>query len=196
MTRLHSTLVVAVISIACVVAAGVAAAQQRPDPATVIPAQREAMKALAAMDGTWRGTAWTITPGGGKEAVTQTERVGPFLDGSVKVIEGRGYGPDGAVVFNALGIVSFSPAKNAYSLHSYAQGGVGDFALTPTADGFVWEIPAGPATIRYTAVIKDGKWRETGERIMPGKEPVRFLEMELTRIGDTDWPAGDAVPAQ
>ena len=29
---------------------------------------------------------------------------------------------------------------------------------------------------------------------MPGKEPVRFMELNLERIGDTDWPAGGAVP--
>jgi hypothetical protein len=41
--------------------------------------------------------------------------------------------------------------------------------------------------------IKDGAWREVGDRIMPGKEPVRIFEMNLTRVGDTDWPAAGAV---
>ena len=50
----------------------------------------------------------------------------------------------------ANGIISYDPAKQAYSLRSYAQGNAGDFALTPTADGYAWEIPAGPTTIRYT----------------------------------------------
>lgn len=168
----------------------------RPDPAVVLEAQRKAMGALAFMDGVWRGTAWTLTPSGEKHTVTQTERIGPFLDGAVKVIEGRGYEADGKVGFNALGIVSYDAAKKAYSMRSYAMGNAGDFVLTPTADGFSWEIPAGPMTIRYTAVIKDGAWREVGDRIMPGKEPVRFLEMNLTRVGDSTWPAGGAVPAK
>lgn len=43
------------------------------------------------------------------------------------------------------------------------------------------------------ATIKDGAWREVGERIFPGKEPVRFFEMNLKRIGDTSWPAAGAV---
>jgi hypothetical protein len=167
--------------------------QGRPDPATLINAQREAMQRLAFMDGVWRGPAWTILPSGEKHAVTQTERIGPFLDGSVKVIEGRGYGSDGKVAFNAFGTISYNPATKVYTLHSYAQGQAGDFVLTPTADGNVWEIPAGPMTIRYTAVIKDGTWREVGDRIEPGKEPVRFFEMNLKRIGNTDWPAGGAV---
>ena len=167
--------------------------QSRQDPATLIAAQREAMQRLASMDGVWRGPAWTILPSGEKHTITQTERIGPFLDGSVKVIEGRGYNPDGKVTFNAFGTISYNAATRAYTLHSHAQGQVGDFVLTPTADGYVWEIPAGSMTIRYTAVVKDGAWLEVGDRIMPGKEPARFFEMNLKRIGDTDWPAGGAV---
>jgi hypothetical protein len=167
--------------------------QERPDPAALISAQREAMVRLALMDGVWRGPAWTILPSGEKHTITQTERIGPFLDGSVKVIEGRGYDPDGKVTFNAFGTISYNPATRAYTLHSYAQGNAGDFVLTPTTDGYVWEIPAGPMTIRYTAVIKDGAWREVGDRITPGKEPVRFFEMNLKRVGDTNWPAAGAV---
>ncbi|MDX6270752.1 MAG: hypothetical protein QOD28_1975, partial [Acidobacteriota bacterium] len=167
--------------------------ERRSDPATLIAAQREAMQRLAVMDGVWRGAAWTVLPSGERHNITQTERIGPFLDGSVKVIEGRGYDVDGKVTFNAFGTISYNPATRAYTLHSYAQGQVGDFALTPTADGYVWEIPAGAMTILYTAVIKDGAWREVGDRIMQGKETVRFFEMNLKRVGDTDWPRAGAV---
>jgi hypothetical protein len=167
--------------------------QGRPDASTLIAAQREAMARLAFMDGVWRGPAWTILPSGEKHAITQTERIGPFLDGSVKVIEGRGYDPDGKVTFNAFGTVSYSPATRSYTLHSHAQGNVGDFVFTPTADGYSWDIPAGSMTIRYTATIKDGVWKEVGDRITPGKEPARFFEMNLKRVGNTDWPAAGAI---
>lgn len=170
-----------------------AAGQGRPDPATLLASQREAMQKLAVMDGVWRGPAWTILPSGEKHHITQTERIGPFLDGSIKVLEGRGYEASGKVTFNAFGIIFYNPATQAYTLHSHAQGYAGDFALTPTADGYIWEIPAGPMTIRYTATIKDGAWREVGDRITPGKEPVRFFEMNLKRVSDTDWPAAGAV---
>ena len=164
------------------------------DSATLIESQRKAMAPLAYMDGVWRGPAWTILESGEKHAVTQTERIGPFLDGSVKVIEGRGYNDDGKIVFNALGIISYSPEKKAFVLHSHAMGRVDDFAFKPTSDGYVWEIPAGSMTFRYTAVIKDGTLREVGDRILPGKEPARFFEMNLKRLGDTDWPAAGAIP--
>jgi hypothetical protein len=182
--------------IATAACSSIASAQGPPDPAALIVAQVKAMTPLAFMDGEWRGTAWTVVPSGEKHTITQTERIGPFLGGSVKVIEGRGYEADGRVSFNALGIVSYSPDKQAYNMRSFAQGRSGDFALTPSADGFMWEIPAGPMTIRYTATIKDGTWREVGDRMMPGKDPVRFFEMNLKRVGDTTWPAAGAVAPQ
>jgi hypothetical protein len=191
---LRHRLPVLAVLITTVAVSSVASGQERPDPATLIAAQREGMARLANMDGVWRGPAWTILPSGEKHNITQTERIGPFLDGSIKVIEGRGYDADGKVGFNAFGTISYSPATRAYTLHSYAMGNVGDFVLTPTADGYFWEIPAGPTTIRYTAVIKGGAWREVGDRIMEGKDPVRFFEMNLTRAGDTSWPAAGAIP--
>jgi len=171
----------------------VAPAQERPNPAALIAAERDAIFSLAYMDGVWRGPAWTILPSGEKHTITQTERIGLFLDGSVKVIEGRGYDPDGKVTFNAFGTISFNPATKVYTLHSHAMGNVGDFVLTLSPDGYTWDIPTGPMTIRYTAAIKDGAWREVGDRLVPGKDPVRFFEMNLKRLGDTDWPGAGAI---
>ena len=180
---------------AAVFLVGAAMGQGRPDPAKLIAAQREAMAKFAFMDGVWRGPAYTILPSGVKHSITQTERIGPFLDGSVKVLEGRGYEADGRVSFNAFGTISYDVTKKTYTLHSYAQGFTGDFLFTPTGDGYVWEIPAGPGvTIRYTAVVKDGTFKEVGDTIVAGKEPVRTFEMVLKRVSDTDWPAAGAVP--
>lgn len=165
-----------------------------PDPASLIQAQRKAMEPLKMMDGVWRGTASTTGRSGEKHVITQTERVGPMLGGSIKVMEGRGYEADGKLSFNAFGIISYDPASQSYSMHATAQGHTGDFAMTVTDDGFNWSIPAGPMTMRYTAVIKDGIWHELGVREMPGKPPVQFFEMKLKRAGDTDWPAAGAVP--
>ncbi|HEU0133320.1 MAG TPA: DUF1579 domain-containing protein [Allosphingosinicella sp.] len=170
------------------------AAAQQPDPSALHAAQREAMARLSPMDGVWRGTAWTMTPAGRRDVV-HTERIGPFLGGAVKVIEGRAYNPDGSVGFNAFGIVSYDPASKTYSLRSYAMGHSGDFPLDLRPDGYVWQTPAGPgAVIRYTATIGSGTWREVGERIVGNAEPVRIFEMNLKRVGDTSWPAGDPVP--
>jgi hypothetical protein len=185
---------------ACFAAAGLlafaasASAQAPPDPAVLLAAEREAMAPLAMMDGVWRGTAWTMTPGG-RHDVVHTERVGPFLGGSVKIVEGRSYRPDGSVGFNAFGTISFNPQSRAYTLHSYAMGYAGDFPLQVKPDGYVWEIPAGPgAILRYTATIGNGAWREVGDRIVGAAPPMRIFEMNLKRVGDTGWPAADPVP--
>ena len=108
-------------------------AEEREDPAARIAAQRDAMATLAFMDGIWRGPAWTLLPSGEKHAVTQTERIGPFLDGSIKVIEGRGYDADGRVGFNAFAAISYDIAAHTYTLHSYALGRVGDFVSRSAA---------------------------------------------------------------
>jgi len=157
-----------------------------------LAAQRDAQAKLAWMDGTWRGPAVTRTPGG-EHRVTQTERIGTMLGGTLRVIEGKGFNPDGSVGFNAFAVLSYDPATKAYDFRSYAQGRSGDFVLRPTADGYVWEIPAGAATIRYTATLKDKVWTEIGERVVPGQAPVQFFEMHLTRVGDTNWPNGAAM---
>ena len=190
MLRRFATMLMTVAVVA--VAPRMTAAQPGYDPVATIAAQRTAMEPLAFMNGAWRGTAWMLSPAGEKHTITQTERIGPFLDGSVKLIEGRGYDDKGNVSFNALGIVSFNPDSKAYSIRSYAMGHAGDFVFQPGADGFTWEIPAGPSTMRYTAVIKDGRWHEYGDRIVSGQPPVRFFEMNLERVGDSDWPAGGA----
>jgi hypothetical protein len=182
------------ILIAAILGLAAPAAAQPPNPAALQAAQREAMAKLPAMDGVWRGTAWTMTPAG-RHDVVHTERIGPFLDGTVKVIEGRAYNADGTIGFNAFGIVSYDPASKAYNLHSYAMGHAGDFKLDVRPDGYVWQVPAGPgAIIRYTATIGKGTWREVGERIAGNAAPVPIFEMNLKRVGDSKWPAGDPVP--
>src|SRR5438093_12006190 len=91
------------------------------DPAQTIAAEREAMAQLSWMDGRWRGEAVTQTAAG-EHRVIQTERIGPLLDGSIKLLEGRAFRPDGTTGFNAFGVISFDPASQRHALHSDAQG--------------------------------------------------------------------------
>lgn len=182
----------AALSIGCTVP--VLAQAQQADPAALIAAQKAALAPLSRMDGVWRGSAWSILPGGVKHEVTQTERIGPFLDGSVKMFEGRGYNADGTVGFNALGVMAYNPTTGAWTLTSWAQGRAGVFPMTLTDDGYVWTVPAGPkATIRYTAVITAGAWREIGEYVIDGQPPRQIFEMNLKRVGDSSWPGAGAV---
>ena len=175
-------------------AAFAASAQHMADPAQLVAEQREKMAPLKAMDGLWRGPAWTLLPDGRKKHITQTERIGPFLDGSVKMIEGRGYEEDGRVGFNALGIVYYDIARQAYGMRSFAQGRGGDFKFEPRPDGYAWEVTFSGGSVRYVATIKGNKLREVGHTLLPGREPVQTFEMNLERLGDTDWPLGRPVP--
>src|SRR5688500_6366871 len=112
MPRLSFNLVLAIAFV--LPCAASAAEPQRHNPAALVAAQRKAMRPLAFLDGAWRGEARTIAPDGSVHAITQTERVGPSLDGSLKLIEGRGYDAGGSVVFDALGIVSWDADRQRY----------------------------------------------------------------------------------
>lgn len=159
-----------------------------------IAEQRAAMKRFAWMQGVWRGPGNGVNRSG-PYTVTQTERIGPFLGGTVIVMEGKGYNPDGGIGFNAFGILSYDVPTKSYKLHSYALGYAGDFALTPTENGYVWEIPAGPgAVVRYTATFIDGTWTEVGDYVAGSQPPRRIFVMTLKRVGNTDWPEAGGVP--
>jgi hypothetical protein len=173
--------------------APVAASAQEQMPAGS-DEQRAAMDALSFMDGEWRGQATSFGPRGVRTDLIQTERVGPFLGGSVRVVEGRGYDAAGATAFNALGVISWNDAEDRYEFSAWANGRQGSYRFERTDTGFTWEVPAGPgAVIRYVATIQDGVWHEVGDYVREGGQPLRFIEMTLHRIGDSDWPGEGSV---
>lgn len=164
-------------------------------PVQPTPALANAMAKLGFMRGVWAGPGTGTLPGGGRYSVTQTERMGPMLGGDIIVIEGRGYRDDGSTGFNAFAVVSWDPRAERYEIRSYAQGHAGTFELKLTADGYNWEVPAGPGAVtRFTATIKGDTWREVGEYVAGDRPPVPTFEMSLRRVGDTDWPLGAPIP--
>jgi hypothetical protein len=178
---------------AVLLAVPVAAQAQMASSPNGSEAQRAAIGRLDMLDGEWRGEA-TIHGPEGTTTLTQTERVGSLLGGSIKVIEGRGYAADGSTQFNAMATVSWDARAGRYGFRSYAQGYSGDYAFEVTDDGFRWETPAGPgAKIEYVAVVRDGTWHEVGTWVAEGQPRRQMIEMRLTRIGATDWPAGGTV---
>ena len=187
------TLTTAALAAVALVAATPAAAQfvSEADQAE----RAEAMAKLSFMHGEWVGPASGTDPDRSTYEVTQTERIGPMLGGDILVIEGKGYEEDGSVGFNAFGVISYDTGKDAYEIRSYAMGMAGTFPLTLTLTdtGYVWEIPAGPGTVRYTATIDGDSFREVGEYVMSNGQAGPTFEMTLNRRGDTDWPAAGAV---
>jgi hypothetical protein len=164
-------------------------------PVQPTPALAAAMAKLGFMRGVWVGPATGTLPSGERYSVTQTERMGPMLGGDIVVLEGRGYREDGSTGFNAFAVVSWDPRGQKYEIRSYAQGHAGTFELKLTADGYTWEVPSGPGAVtRFTATIQGDTWREIGEYAAGGKPPVQTFEMNLRRVGDTDWPLGTPIP--
>lgn len=169
------------------------AAQAQTADTAALAQQGEAMHRLDWMHGKWRGEARVQTPAG-EQVVTHTERVGTILDGTVTVIEGKSFDKDGTVPFNAFAVVSYDARTKAYSMASYAGGRAGTFPLAMTERGYSWETPAGPnAKVQYKAMFDGTTWTETGDFVMNGQPPRPFFKMTLTRLGDTDWPAGGGV---
>jgi hypothetical protein len=184
-----------IVVVAGLLAATPASAQPGYDPSARIAAQKEAMKALAMLDGEWRGQAKSLRQDGGWHEMTQVERVGTILDGTVRVVEGRGYEADGSLSFNAFAVISYDPDTKVYSMRSYSGGRAGDFPIVPTQDGFTWDIQAGPnMKIEYVATVKDGQWTEIGTRVSKDGPPVQFIAFTVTRLGDSVWPAAGIVP--
>ncbi len=135
-----------------------AAGAEPPDTAALWAAQRQAMQGLSAMDGVWRGTARIPLAGGGVKELVQTERVGPMLGGTIKVVEGRGYAPDGALDFHAFGVVSFSPRTGAFTFQAHAQGQAGSSSSSrdPTASSGGCAPAASPSATRRSSATAPG----------------------------------------
>jgi len=169
-----------------------AQAQMTPQPAGTAE-QREAMARLSWMDGEWVGTAETYAGPGSTRTHPHTERIGPMLGGSIKVIEGRSVGGDGAATFNAFAVISWDDARDRYVMRSYANGQAADFPFQLTPDGFAWAVQANGGEVRYVTSFRDGEWVEVGDFVMPGREPMRVVELRLRRRGDSTWPAAGAV---
>ncbi|MCR9270193.1 MAG: hypothetical protein NXH72_09425 [Hyphomonadaceae bacterium] len=161
----------------------------------ILPAHADdhAEHPLSFMFGEWVGPASGFSQQG-PFSLTQTERVGPMLDGDVVVIEGRGYADSGDTVFNAFAVVSPTGADGTWEMRSYTQGRAGTFPFEVTEDGYIWSTPAGPnARMVYTASFNGDTWHQIGV-YTPSAGPERqTFEMTLTRTGDSDWPAGDPV---
>ncbi|MCW8107220.1 hypothetical protein OPS25_01710 [Alteromonas ponticola] len=162
-------------------------------PAIADTQQKAAIQKFDKLDGEWRGKSWRMTKDGEKIEFIQTERVGSFLGGDIKMIEGRGYSLEGDLNFNALGIISYDPNNHAYNFRTYAMGRSGDYPMQVTDDGFKWEIKTPSATILYTATIKEDTWHEIGQRIVENQPPFTFIELNLKRIGEPSWPADGFV---
>ncbi len=154
--------------ILALLAASLGFAQQDPD----VAGQREAMKKLEFLVGTWTGEATVTTGPRGPIHVLQTENVEMKLDGLVLLIEGTARDPvTKDVVFRALATISYAPAARVYRFRAFNDGRVLDTEMKVNDKGFEWGYKSGPAVIGYVMRLNEkGEWVETGEMKM-GEQP-------------------------
>ena len=153
-------------------------AQQQPSASA--GAQRAAMGKLAFLTGHWSGPV-TIVHGPGEPLhLTQSEDVEYKLDGLALLIEGKSADTDGKAQFEALATVAFDDVSHTYRFRAYNEGHYIDTELAVQAQGFSWELRAGPARIVNTMRLTGkGEWQETTEVTVGNNPPRRTVDMLL-----------------
>lgn len=174
-------------------AADPAAAQAPPNPeaaaAARFEAQRAAMARLDMLHGVYRGTSVAYDPGEPPKRGTVLHKVGPFIGGAIKVMEGRSYDEAGKLKFNGMMVLFHDTASGEYRTRSFTMGGGGETKMTLTDDGYYFEIPMSAGAVRrVNIIVAPGKWGERVEIRRPGQEPFVTLTMDLTKVSDADWP--------
>jgi hypothetical protein len=160
------------------------AAAQGPGQAGM-DVQREAMRKLSFLAGTWTGPVTVVRGPGEPVHLTQTEQVEYKLDGLVLLIEGVSTDSDGKSSFSALATVSFDETTHAYRIRAYSGGHYIDTELTVLRDGFSWGFKAGPADIVNTMhLTAKGEWSEATQATMGTNPPMHAVDMLLVRQGD------------
>lgn len=164
---------------------------------TSFSATEATTESVAFLDGVWIGPATMTLPDGKTLRFEQMERVGPMMNGEVRIMEGKGRDASGKSIFNAFTVFSQN-ADKSIEMRSYTMGHASSRKLdVRDGKGFVWELRVDESTIRYTATVADGIWSEIGERIGPDGRSLQFFEMTLKRVSDTNWPADNpAFPTQ
>jgi hypothetical protein len=160
------------------VIAGIAQSQQPPE--ALPPAQ-----ALSFMLGHWQGEGWRISAQGERQVYRIEETLTAPAGGHAISIVGigtAGESEEAREIHNAFAMI-WREHNGRYRMRSVVAPGH-TIETTPelTGNGYVWDLNAGPMTIRYETVIADGLWIETGEQLLPSGETVQVHEMRLRRV--------------
>lgn len=147
----------------------------------------ESMEPFSFLIGTWGGPAWHTSPAGERQDLYQTERVQPMGGGRVILIEGIGRdgGPDGEVVFNAVGILSYDAEADQYHIDAFNEGRHVRADVALVEGGFDWGFAVGGRQFRYEMRLEDGMWHETGSMIFEGNQTPPFVGLTLSRTSET-----------
>jgi len=143
-----------------------------------IEAQREAMRKLSFLTGTWSGEARALRGPGEPVEMIQTEVAQYRLDGLILMIEGIGRAKsDGKPVLQALGLITFDDTAGTYSMRAFNDGRwlETEMQLSESGRGLAWGFVVGEIRTKSLLEIDErGEWTELHE-LMVGSQPPRTL---------------------
>lgn len=174
-----------VIATLLVLASSVLAQHQPPSGA-----QRDAMKKLDFLVGTWKGESWIEMMPGQRSTAHGTETIQSKLDGLLLSIDGlhmgkrNGTGPD-VVIHNAFAIVYYDLARQQYRFEGFTtRGNRVECEAMVSENQLTWSMKIPNfGDVKYTIKLDEkGHWFEIGEVSADGKEWRKFFEMTLERV--------------
>lgn len=196
-----------VFKVAIGAAALIAAMGDGPAPAPTAPpdvlveqatlaAERAAMDQLVNYDGVYKGHWRILVPSlapGRPLSGAVGHRVGPFLAGTVKMMEGKNFSDAGEQTFHGMIVIHYDVPSKHYRLTVFANGKNFETDAVQTPTGYYFEDHNGSnAKRRINIVVTPTTWSEYVEQFDGTSAPVRIFEMTLDRVGPSDWPARTA----
>lgn len=139
---------------------------------------------LSSLVGTWEGTGWYQQGPDKRYEIRQTENVESKLNGTLLLVEGRGFVND-SLAFNAMAFFSYNPYKKQYVIESHLMDGKATVATGFFRENgsFEWgfTFPNNQGQIRYIINFDENNWHESGEYSRDGNQWFKTFEMNLTK---------------
>jgi hypothetical protein len=151
-----------------------------------IEMQREAMKKLQFLVGSWVGEARLHRGQGEPSILMQTEEAQYKLNGLLLQIEGIGRSKaDGKAVLQALGIICYDDERRCYRMRAFNDGRFleTDVKLLDNDKSLTWGFAVGQ--IRTTSVLQiseKGEWTEVAEITIGTQLARKLLELTVHRL--------------
>lgn len=150
---------------------------------------KQEMKKLSYMTGKWSGEASMRQQNGTVLKVNQEENIQYKLDGTILLVEGTGRNAEGAIVFNAIAVISYNQYTKVFAMKSHVQDGnqTDAYFNIISENNFEWgfETPT-KAKIKYTIVLNPQAktWVEKGEYSPDGNTWYPFMDMNLKKVSE------------
>jgi hypothetical protein len=145
-------------------------------------AQREAMKKLSFLIGSWHGGA-RLYRGAAPVELTQTEVAQYKLDGLILMIEGIGRTKsDGKLALQALGLLSYDDTTGTYHMRAFNDGRwlETEVKLAESGKGLTWGFVFGEIKTKSSLQItENGEWTESHEIIVGSGASRKLMEVAV-----------------